>query len=84
MYFSKTSVFNSILPHEIFSIKANCTLKILGIIFDSKLNFEERFNLVVKRASQGLHFLRVLQRILPPDELWKICNSLIRSIFEYA
>ena len=63
MYFSKTSVFNSILPHEIFSIKANYTLKILGVIFDPKLNFEEHFNLVVKRASQRLHFLLVLQQI---------------------
>jgi hypothetical protein len=81
---NKSSTSICILLNNIFSIKVCETLKLLGVTFDQKLDFNEHFSLILKRAAQRLYFLRVLKNIYTKEQLWKIFNSLIRSILEYA
>ena len=84
LYFNKNSTTLCLLPHDIFGITVCKTLKLLGVTFNERLDFAEHFNLVLKCASQRLHFLRVLKPIYSKEQLWKVFNSLIRSILEYA
>ena len=84
LFFTKRNTSSCILPSELFSIKAVSTLKILGVTFDQKLNFNEHFKEVLKCASRRLYFLRVLKNIMSIKELWMVFNGVIRSILEYA
>jgi len=59
-------------------------IKLLGITFNERMCFDEYFNAVITKASQRLHFLRLLKKNLTKQQLWNIYNSLIRSILEYA
>jgi hypothetical protein len=84
LFFKKPNAFRCLLPNSIMGIKSCQNLKILGITFNEKLCFKDHFNLVLKRASQRLYFLRVLKNYYNKKELWNIFNTLIRSILEYA
>ena len=59
-------------------------LTLLGITFKENLCFKDHFNQILKRATQRLHFLRVLKTYYNKKELWKIFNTLIRPKLECA
>lgn len=84
LYFKKPNAFRCLLPNSIMGIKACQNLKLLGITFNEQLCFKDHFNLILKRASQRLYYLRVLKNYYCKKELWNVFNTLIRSILEYA
>jgi hypothetical protein len=84
LYISKNSPLKDILPKEILSFKACNSLKLLGVTWTKNLSFKVHVDSLIKRASQRLHFLRILKRLLPKEELWNIYYSLIRSLLGYA
>ena len=59
-------------------------LNILGLIFNSNLNWSDHFAHVSSNVSKRLYILRVLKPILDHDQLILVFNSIIRSIIDYA
>ena len=59
-------------------------LKILGLVFNDKLTWNEHFDYICKRISKRLYVLRVLRSLFSHDELVDVFCSLIRSLMEYA
>jgi len=84
IFFTKMNPLKHNLPTEIRGIRVCTDLKLLGVTFTNNLSFKTHFDAIVKQASQRLHFLRVMRRLIPKSELWRIYNCLIRSILEYA
>ena len=84
LFFKKSNPFKCLLPNNIFGINTCKNLTLLGITFNENLCFKDHFNQILKRATQRLYFLRVLKTYYTKENLWKIFNTLIRSILEYA
>ena len=49
---------------------------------DQELNYEQHFNIILKKCYQRLYFLRVLKKTHTKKELWLVYNTLIRSTIE--
>ena len=59
--------------------------KVLGLIIQNNLKWNEHTSAVICKASKRLHILRVLRRGgVPSDDLYAIYAALIRSILEYC
>ena len=62
-------------------------LKILGIIFDSKLTFQKHFEDILERCNHRYHRLRLLANKIwgpSPATLIQIYKQCVRPIFEYG
>lgn len=59
-------------------------LKILGIIFDKRLNWKSHCEMISKKSSSRLYVLRQLKPFLNKNELFRIYEACIRSILEYG
>ena len=59
--------------------------KVLGLVIQDNLKWNEHISLMVNKASKRLHILRVLKRGgIPSCELILIYYALVRSILEYC
>ncbi|CAB4023173.1 Hypothetical predicted protein [Paramuricea clavata] len=59
--------------------------KVLGLIIQDDLKWNQHFSMIVTKASKRLHILRVLRRGgIPPHDLITIYYALIRSTLEYC
>ncbi|CAB4010558.1 Hypothetical predicted protein [Paramuricea clavata] len=59
--------------------------KVLGLIIQDDLKWNEHISMIVTKASKRLHILRVLRRGgIPPHDLITIYYALIRSTLEYC
>ncbi|CAB4017461.1 RNA-directed DNA polymerase from mobile element jockey, partial [Paramuricea clavata] len=59
--------------------------KVLGLIIQDNLKWNEHISMIVTKASKRLHILRVLRRGgIPPHDLITIYYALIRSTLEYC
>ncbi|CAB4038243.1 Hypothetical predicted protein [Paramuricea clavata] len=59
--------------------------KVLGLIIQDDLKWNEHISVIVTKASKRLHILRVLRRGgIPPHDLITIYYALIRSTLEYC
>ena len=85
---SKTKVMNiccrSNLLSRIPAFDNVVSLKVLGLIFNDKLNWSDHVNFVTSKVSQRLYILRVLKPHLCHDDLISVFNHCIQSIIEYA
>ena len=72
------------VPVELHSVPFVNELKILGVIFDSKGDWNAHVNSVIKCASQRLFFIRLLKSQVNQEEICIAFNSLVRSILEYC
>ena len=59
-------------------------LKILGVFFDSKGDWNGHVKSIVKYASQRLFFINLLLSHVNHEEICIAFNSLVRSILEYC
>ena len=59
-------------------------LKILGVIFNRRLNWSSHCDTIVKNASRRLYILRVLKNVVTSKDLIKVYNAIVRSRLEYA
>ena len=59
-------------------------LRILGVTFNSKWNYNAHIDNISSIASKRLYALRVLKPSLSTTEMIQVYNSLIRSHFEYC
>ena len=68
--------------NELESMSPN---KLLGLVIQSNLKWNEHIDLIISKASKRLHILRVLRRGgVPPKDLLLIYFALIRSVLEYC
>ena len=86
--FSKTKVLNiNFTCNPLLSIPSLdnvSVMKVLGIYFDTRLNWLEHFNFVIRKVSSRLYVLRTLKSLLDHDKLVMVFYSLIQSILDYA
>ena len=68
--------------HKLETIRSH---KVLGLIMQNNLKWDEQIHSIVTKASKRLYALRVLSRGgVPPADLIKVYTALIRSILEYC
>ena len=72
------------LEIESAKIEAKNTVKLLGIIRDNKLNFEEHVSALCKKASMRLNAISRLQRFKGKEQKETLINSCISSNFNYC
>lgn len=72
------------VPVEIFSIPFVNELKILGVTFDDKCDWNAHINSVIKCASRRLFFVRLLKSHVNEKEICIVFNSVVRSVLEYC
>ena len=58
--------------------------KLLGIVLDSKLNFESHITSLCKKAGQKLSALARINHCLTPDQISLLLNSVVKSQFIYS
>jgi len=59
-------------------------LKILGVTWNYKLNWNSHITTIYKTASRRLYTLRILKSVLTKEELKLLYTATIRSLMEYA
>jgi hypothetical protein len=59
-------------------------LKILGVIYNSNLNWSSHVMMICKKARRNLYVLRQLKRLMTKENLHNVYSSLIMSILEYC
>ena len=66
-------------------VKNCCTLKLLGVVLDSKLTFEPHLRLTASSISQKIGLLRKCWKIYSSDDVVRNCfYSFILPLFEYC
>ncbi|MEL7308530.1 MAG: reverse transcriptase family protein, partial [Pseudomonadota bacterium] len=75
---------NNFVPVELDSVPLVNELKILGVIFDTKGDWNTHVNSVIRCASQRLFLIRLLKSQVNQEEICIAFNSLVRSILEYC
>ena len=61
----------------------NC--KLLGVILNKKLTWDDHIEYTVRKASRRIYFIRLLKRSGVSDEnIIKVYTSTIRAVLEYA
>ena len=60
------------------------SVKLLGVIIDNKLNFEEHVTKLCKKANQKLHALARIAKYLNKDKLRVLMKAFIDSQFNYC
>ena len=66
------------------TIKSASSVTLLGITIDSKLNFKEHINNIVKKAYYKLYALRRLRKFLTLEKAKILACSMIESQFAYC
>ena len=83
MMYSKNNFHPS--PYCFHNIKlVQKTIKILGVYFDSNLNWSPHITYCIKKASKHLHLLRILKPMVSKKELITLHKALIQSSLEYG
>ena len=60
------------------------TVKLLGILVDQNLNFEEHINGLLKKGNQKLHALMRIKSYLTEAKLKLVMKTFIESLFNYC
>ena len=66
------------------SVKQVPSQKHLGLILDSKLNFQEHLQNILNKVNKTIGLLRKLQNILPREPLLTIYKSFVRPYLDYG
>ena len=66
------------------SVKQVPSQKHLGLILDSKLNFQEHLQNILNKVNKTIGLLRKLQNILPREPLLTIYKSFVRPHPDYG
>ena len=79
LYDSKSYIYleNAFLENE-------ASVKLLGVIIDENLNFEEHINGILKESNKKLHALKRISNYLSEDKLRLVMKTFIESQFNYC
>jgi hypothetical protein len=69
-----------------YSFKYNPTPRLLGIILDEKIKFDNNVMPVERKANNSIHIIREIKGLanISRTKLLRKYNSLVRSIIEYG
>ena len=59
-------------------------MRLLGVLFDTRLTFGAHLDKVAARARQRLGFLRRVRHLLTPAGLATVYKAFVRPVLEYA
>ena len=59
-------------------------MKLLGVVFDDKMKWNEHVNFITKKATSRMNVLRRLKPFVSGDFLMQIYYGCIRSVLEYC
>ena len=65
------------------NIKSKPNMNVLGVLFDSKLNWNDQVANIVKKTNSALHCIRQIKFYFSPPELIQIITSNVYSIMYY-
>ena len=65
-------------------ITSKISVKLLGVMIDNKLNFNEHVDNICKKANNKLHALARIAKYLNPDKLRILMKTFIESQFNYC
>ena len=65
-------------------IKSSSSKKLLGVIIDNKLTFNEPVSKLCKKASNKLHALTRISKYMTKDKLRTIMSAFFSSLFPYC
>jgi hypothetical protein len=77
---SRSSKFD--LSH--FNLNVVDSIKLLGVIFDSQLNWTQHINSIYKKQCAKLYLLRTLRNSLSTPQLFSVYTACIASLADYA
>ena len=66
------------------TIKSSSSKKLLGVIIDNKLTFNEHVSKLCKKASNKLHALAQISKYMTKDKLRTVMNAFFTSQFAYC
>ena len=85
IYFGKSSLTCEGIILDGKEIESVDNMKVLGVIINKKLSWQEHINHITAKASSRLYFLRLLQRAgISPSDIFHVYTCIIRPILEYA
>ena len=64
-------------------IESSKSMSVLGVIFDSKLNWNDHIAKAINKANSALHCIRLIKYYFTPEELTQIITSNFYSILYY-
>ena len=64
-------------------LKSTPHIKILGVSFDSKLQWTEQVANAIKRSNQNIHAIRIIQKFFNLEELKTLVTSNFYSVLYY-
>jgi hypothetical protein len=70
------------LPH--FPFPTASSIKVLGVVLNDKLKWDEHLSSVCKKASQRLHLLRTLKLYSSQRELHSVYTATVRVLADYC
>ena len=73
---------DEILPNENV-LKSKETLNVLGVIFDSKLNWAKHAANQINKANRALHAIKMIRKYFSSDEILQLLTSNFYSILYY-
>ena len=85
IYFGKKPTTFSPVTFDDRQIDCVTSCKLLGVVINNKLTWDDHINYIIKKASKRLYFLRLLKRAaVNPSDIIKVFVSTVRSTLEYA
>ena len=79
----KTSINRITINNQ--QIETVNTFKLLGVILNDKLTWDDHVHYIVGKAAKRLYFLRLLKRAnVPSEQIIRVYESTVRSVLEYA
>ena len=64
-------------------IESSKSMSVLGVIFDSKLNWNDHIAKAINKANSALHCIRLIKNYFTPEELTQIITSNFYSVLYY-
>ena len=65
------------------TIKSKPSINILGVQFDSRMNWEQHVSNSINKAKRTLHAIRLIKRYFNKNELKQLLTSNFYSVFYY-
>ena len=64
-------------------VKSKKSINVLGVMFDSKLNWNHQISLTISKAKKALYALRLIKKFFNPNEMRTLLDTYFYSILYY-
>ena len=81
--FSRNDTQSVTLNINNFEIKSKTTINVLGVIFDSKLQWQHQVENVIKKSNKARYAISIIKRYFNKSELYSLLTAYFYSILYY-